>query len=274
MGIQIRNNEPRATDFERRATYSLPDARSRESEQVRSIPMVRESRPEADARAREIVPRQRSEGLTRVVNVGLAALALLLLAPVFLIVAIAIKLTSPGPIVYRQTRVGLDRRARRGPSELSLYDRRMQDLGGAVFSIYKFRTMYVDAERGSGAVWARKADSRVTPIGKFLRKCRLDETLQLLNVIRGDMNIVGPRPERPSIFARLRDGISEYPLRQRAKPGITGWAQVNQAYDECLDDVRRKVSLDLEYLERQGIAEDLRILARTVPVVLFRTSGW
>ena len=274
MGIQIRNNEPRATDFERRATYALPEPRSRESEQARSIAVAREPGPGAAARTREIVPRQRSEGLTRVVNVGLAALALLVLAPVLLIVAIAIKLTSPGPIVYRQTRIGLDRRARRGPSELSLYDRRMQDLGGAVFSIYKFRTMYVDAERGSGAVWARKLDSRVTPIGKFLRKCRLDETPQLLNVIRGEMNIVGPRPERPSIFARLRDGISEYPLRQRAKPGITGWAQVNQAYDECLDDVRRKVSLDLEYLERQGIAEDLRILARTVPVVLFRTSGW
>ena len=274
MGIQIRNDDPRAADRERRARYTLPEPRPRAAEQAWSIPTVREPRTEASADTREIVPRQRSERLNRIVNVAIAALALLILAPILLLVAVAVKLTSQGPIVYRQTRVGLDRRTRRGPAELSLYDRRMQDLGGAVFSIYKFRTMYVDAERGSGAVWARKADSRVTPIGKFLRKCRLDETLQLLNVIRGDMNIVGPRPERPSIFARLRDGISEYPLRQRAKPGITGWAQVNQAYDECMDDVRRKVSFDLEYLERQGLAEDLRILVRTVPVVFFKTSGW
>jgi len=107
-----------------------------------------------------------------------------------------------------------------------------------------------------------------------LRKCRLDELPQLINVARGDMNIVGPRPERPSIFARLRQDIVEYPVRQRAKPGITGWAQVNATYDVALEDVRRKVRLDIEYLRRQSVAEDLRIMMRTIPVVLFRHSGW
>ena len=140
--------------------------------------------------------------------------------------------------------------------------------------IYKFRTMRVNAEQPTGAVWAAKQDARVTPIGQIMRKYRIDELPQLLNVIRGEMNIVGPRPERPSIFSRLCDDIADYPLRQRAKPGITGWAQVNQAYDTSIDDVRSKVRFDLEYIERQGLAEDLRIMARTVPVMIFRRGGW
>lgn len=140
--------------------------------------------------------------------------------------------------------------------------------------IYKFRTMRVNAEQPTGAVWASKQDSRVTPIGQIMRKYRIDELPQLLNVIRGEMNIVGPRPERPSIFSRLCDDIADYPLRQRAKPGITGWAQVNQAYDTSIDDVRSKVRFDLEYIERQGLAEDFRIMARTLPVMIFRRGGW
>jgi lipopolysaccharide/colanic/teichoic acid biosynthesis glycosyltransferase len=107
-----------------------------------------------------------------------------------------------------------------------------------------------------------------------MRKYRVDEIPQLFNVIRGEMNIVGPRPERPSIFSRLSDDIDNYPLRQRARPGITGWAQINLAYDTSLDDVRQKVRYDLEYLERQGVTEDLRIMARTVPVMIFRKGGW
>ena len=217
-------------------------------------------------------PRQRSERISRKVNVALAAIALLLLMPLLVLIALAIKLTSRGPIFYMQPRVGVDRRSRRTPT-LS-YDQRGRDLGGAIFSIYKFRTMSVDAERNSGAVWATKHDSRVTPLGRFLRASRLDELPQLFNVVKGDMNIVGPRPERPSIFARLREDISEYPLRQRAKPGITGWAQINHRYDSCLDDVRQKVRYDLEYLDRQCLAEDLKIMAKTVPVMLFRKGGW
>ena len=214
---------------------------------------------------------QRAERIERMVNVSLALIALFLLAPLLLVIALVIKLTSPGPILYTQTRVGIDRRLSRGNRS---YDRRAQDLGGSVFTIYKFRTMGADAERKTGAVWATRSDPRVTAFGRFLRASRLDELPQLFNVVRGDMNIVGPRPERPGIFARLRTEIEEYPLRQLTRPGITGWAQINRSYDACLDDVRQKVRYDLEYLDRRSLAEDVRIMLKTVPVMLLRRGGW
>lgn len=239
-------------------------------ENVRPIPVVRELEI-----GRRSLPadgnKSRSEKFARGVNVILAAVGLVVAAPVLLLFAILVKLTSPGPIFYAQARVGFDRRRLSHAS--GAYDRRARDLGGRPFMILKFRTMRVDAEK-NGAVWAAKRDSRVTPVGRIMRKYRVDEIPQLINVLRGDMNIVGPRPERPSIFSRLCDDIAEYPLRQRARPGITGWAQVNQAYDTSIDDVRAKVRYDLEYIERQGVAEDLRIMARTVPVMIFRRGGW
>ncbi len=205
-------------------------------------------------------------------NVVIASTALILVGPLMIIVAALIKLTSPGPIFYSQARVGLDRRRER--TDQSGNDRRASDIGGVPFIIYKFRTMYVGAENPNGAVWATEGDPRVTGVGRFMRKFRIDELPQLINVIQGDMNIVGPRPERPSIFSRLRVDIADYPLRQRAKPGITGWAQVNHSYDTSVDDVRTKVRYDLEYLQRQGVREDLMIMARTVPVMIFRKGGW
>jgi lipopolysaccharide/colanic/teichoic acid biosynthesis glycosyltransferase len=208
---------------------------------------------------------------TRWVNFLLAALALLALLPILLLIALAIKLTSRGPVLYTQERVGLDRR---NPGDEALNHRRTRDLGGQPFTIYKFRTMWVDAERATGAVWASQNDPRITPVGRFLRQYRLDEIPQLLNVMRGEMNIVGPRPERPTIFAELREHIAEYPLRQRAKPGITGLAQIHHHYDRSVDDVRTKVRYDLEYIRRQSLLEDLRIMLRTIPVVLFRRGGW
>lgn len=218
------------------------------------------------------MPRTRSELAARALNIAIASIALLILSPLLLVVGILVKITSPGPIIYRQTRIGLNRRNRTPAA--ALYDRRLSNLGGRAFTIYKFRTMRVDAERGTGAVWARKGDSRVTPIGGFMRKTRLDEIPQLVNVLMGDMSIVGPRPERPSIFRELSQSIDRYELRQRALPGITGWAQVNQTYDTCLADVESKVRYDLEYLQRQGVAEDLMIMLRTVPTMLLRKSGW
>jgi lipopolysaccharide/colanic/teichoic acid biosynthesis glycosyltransferase len=207
----------------------------------------------------------------RILNLVLALVALIMFLPVLLFIALLVWLTSRGPILYTQTRVGLDRRE---PLDARDNHRREQNLGGEPFTIYKFRTMCVDAEHGSGAVWAQQRDPRVTPIGRFLRQYRLDELPQLLNVLRGEMNIVGPRPERPTIFAELREHIAEYPLRQRAKPGITGLAQINHHYDRSLDDVRTKVQYDLEYIRRQSVTEDLRIMLKTVPVVLLRRGGW
>ncbi len=207
----------------------------------------------------------------RLLNLVLASVALIVLLPVMLIIALLVKLTSRGPVLYTQTRVGLDRR---DPIDPSQNRRRQLDMGGQPFTIYKFRTMRVDAEQGCGAVWAQRQDPRVTLVGRFLRQYRLDELPQLFNVLKGEMNIVGPRPERPTIFAELREHIAEYPLRQRAKPGITGLAQINHHYDRSLEDVRTKVHYDLEYIRRQSVAEDLRIMLKTVPVILLRRGGW
>ncbi|HEY2163915.1 MAG TPA: sugar transferase [Gemmatimonadaceae bacterium] len=218
----------------------------------------------------EVAPRERDEALSRVLNVTVAAVALFVLAPLIALIAVAIRLTSRGPVLYSQTRVGVDRRWRFGRTS----DRRLYDFGGKPFKMYKFRTMRVDAEPDGRAVWASKSDSRVTFVGRFLRRTRLDEVPQLWNVLLGEMNVVGPRPERPTIFAELRRHIPDYQQRQRVKPGITGWAQVNRCYDECIDDVRQKVQLDLEYVRRQGVMEDLRIMSMTVPVILFRKGGW
>lgn len=219
----------------------------------------------------EVIPRERNEKANRYLNLALGALALLIVSPVLLLMAVVMKLTSRGPILYAQTRVGLDRRWR---STLALRERRLEDLGGQVFTIYKFRTMRVDAERGSGAVWAQENDPRVTKVGKYMRVLRLDELPQFWNVVLGDMNIVGPRPERPSIVSRLREDIPEYQYRHRVKPGITGLAQINQNYDASLDDVRSKVRWDLRYISEQGFWVDVRIMLRTVPSILLKYRGW
>jgi lipopolysaccharide/colanic/teichoic acid biosynthesis glycosyltransferase len=209
---------------------------------------------------------------TRLLNITVAALGLLLTAPLFVVIAALIKLTSRGPVFYKQKRVGLDRRWNETSPRAD--SRRVHDLGGRPFTMYKFRTMVTAAEHDSKEVWAKPRDERVTPIGRRLRTTRLDELPQLLNVLAGDMNIVGPRPERPTIFAEMRQAIPNYHMRQRVMPGITGWAQVNQAYDTCVDDVRRKVEYDLEYMSTRSASRDLKIMARTVPIMLFCRFGW
>ena len=209
--------------------------------------------------------------IRRWLNFVVALIAVVILLPVLLILGFLVWISSPGPVLYTQVRVGLDRRE---TARTSLNHRRERNLGGRPFTIYKFRTMRVDAEHQSGAVWAQQSDPRVTPVGRLLRQYRLDELPQLVNVLKGDMNIVGPRPERPTIFAELREHIAEYPLRQRARPGITGLAQINHHYDRSLEDVRTKVHYDLEYIRRQSVTEDVRIMLKTVPVILLRRGGW
>jgi len=214
----------------------------------------------------------RPEGARRALNIAAAAVGIVLATPLMACIAVLLKLTSAGPVLYSQTRVGLDRRAPRVPLGNG---RRYKDYGGRPFTIYKFRTMHVsrrdDADR---QVWARPDDPRVTRIGRVLRKYRLDELPQLFNVLRGDMNVVGPRPEQPKIFADLRQQIEGYDQRQRVRPGITGWAQINNHYDTSLDCVRLKLWYDMEYLARHSVLEDVRILLRTIPVVILRRGAW
>lgn len=210
-----------------------------------------------------------SAGVRRMLNVVIAAVALVLCAPLMALIVLLVKLTSSGPVIYKQTRVGIDRRdPRQGDGD----GRRQIDYGGRLFTMYKFRTMRADPRR-KVQEWAQRNDARITPVGRVLRKYRLDELPQLFNVLKGDMNLVGPRPEQPNIFMDLREQVYHYPLRQRVLPGITGWAQVNHHYDQCVDDVRIKVKYDLEYLQRQSVSTDLRILLRTLPVMLFKRGA-
>ena len=215
-------------------------------------------------------PLDRERPARRFLNIAVAAVGLVVAAPLMLVIAALIKLTSRGPVLFAQIRVGLDRRAL---SNAGGNTRRHTDVGGLQFTMYKFRTMR-PADTNGPQVWAQPDDARVTPLGRVLRKFRLDELPQLFNVLRGDMNIVGPRPEQPTIFVALREQIQGYQRRQRVRPGITGWAQINQGYDTSLEDVQRKVRYDLDYIRRQSALEDLRIMLRTVPVMVLRRGGW
>ena len=193
----------------------------------------------------------------RAMDIAAALIGLILTAPLFILVAIAVRLDSPGPAIYRQLRVGR-----------TLADRT------ELFTILKFRSMRADAEKLTGAVWAQKSDPRITRIGAFIRKTRLDEIPQLLNVLRGDMSLVGPRPERPGLVDKLDRALPFYADRMMGlRPGVTGYAQVNQGYDTDIEGVRRKVALDAAYAMRLAsfrswIVTDLMIIARTVGVVL------
>jgi sugar transferase (PEP-CTERM system associated) len=178
------------------------------------------------------------------IAMSLAGLALLL--PLLLLIALAIKASSPGPVLYRQERVGLN---------------------GMVFTCYKFRTMKSDAEAGTGPAWADDDDPRITPVGRILRKMRLDEIPQLWNVVKGDMALVGPRPERPEFVKWLSKSIPYYNLRHAIRPGITGWAQVNYKYGSSVEDAKEKLKYDLFYIKNMSFGLDLTTLLYTTKVV-------
>jgi sugar transferase (PEP-CTERM system associated) len=186
--------------------------------------------------------------LKRVVDVALAFLLLVLTAPLLAISAIAIKMDSAGPVVFRQVRVGLR---------------------GRTFTIFKFRSMCEDAELEAGPVWAAECDERVTRVGYWLRKFRIDELFQAINVLRGEMSVVGPRPERPFFVEQLVEEIPYYDLRHYAKPGITGWAQVMYSYGASIEDACQKLQYDFYYAKHMSLACDARILLKTVKIVLF-----
>jgi sugar transferase (PEP-CTERM system associated) len=185
----------------------------------------------------------------RAMDLAAAVLGLVLSSPLLALVAVAVRLTSNGPALYHQERVGQ---------------------GGRVFTVHKFRSMRLDAEAGTGAVWARANDSRVTPIGRFIRKTRLDELPQLWNVLRGEMSFVGPRPERPEFVSNLTRQIPFYGERHVVKPGLTGWAQVRYAYGASVEDALEKLQYDLFYIKNMSLALDIFIAFETVKTVILR----
>lgn len=215
----------------------------------------------------------------RVMDIAIAGSMLILLAPVLGVVALLVKFTSPGPVIFRQVRVGLnlrtkprDRRTRNesfpeGDDRRANTDRRGEQAYGRPFVMYKFRTMRTDAEK-NGAQFAVKGDARVTSIGWFLRRTRLDELPQLWNILKGDMSFVGPRPERPEFIESLSKEIPGYLYRLGLKPGLTGLAQVVNGYDNNIESFRRKVAFDLLYLQNCSLWNDLKIVVRTVSVVI------
>ncbi len=212
----------------------------------------------------------------RVLDIFLSIIALILLSPLMLAAALIIKLTSPGPILFHQERIGLNRRTanrRRqqrpspGPERRHL-DRRVSKGFGKPFRMSKFRTMVVDAEKSGKPILARKGDPRITPVGAIMRKTRIDELPQFVNVLRGDMSIVGPRPERAFFIGEMKKEIPNFQLRLRAKPGITGLAQVELGYANDTEGMRNKLKFDLQYIQSQSVFSDLRILFKTISVVL------
>jgi exopolysaccharide biosynthesis polyprenyl glycosylphosphotransferase len=182
----------------------------------------------------------------RLMDIVVSIIVLLPGLPFWCIVAIIIRITSPGPAVYKQVRVGRN---------------------GKNFTMLKFRSMYSDAEKRTGPKWATENDPRITPVGRFIRKTRLDEIPQFINVLKGEMSLVGPRPERPFFVEQLKKEIPWYVRRIKMKPGITGWAQVKHKYDASIEDVKQKVLYDLYYFENMSIGLDVKIMLRTVLVV-------
>ena len=194
------------------------------------------------------VPLDRSQRIAkRTADLVVAIFLLILTAPLMLLVAIAIRCDSPGAILYKQERVGYRNRR---------------------FQVLKFRSMVQHAEKDGKAIWATERDSRVTRVGRFIRLTRIDELPQLLNVIRGEMSMVGPRPERPVFVEQLNRVIPSYDVRHDFKPGITGWAQVNYRYGASIEDAKHKHEYDMHYIENWDFMLDFKILSMTLGVVI------
>jgi exopolysaccharide biosynthesis polyprenyl glycosylphosphotransferase len=187
------------------------------------------------------------QSMKRLTDICASLIVLFFSSPLWVLISIAIKMDTPGPVVYSQERVGKD---------------------GKIFKMHKFRSMRSDAEKESGPVWAPQNDNRVTKIGRFLRNSRLDEIPQFINVLDGDMSLVGPRPERPYLDEKLSKQIPLYLRRLKVRPGITGWAQIKQGYDRTIEDVKSKVRYDLFYIENMSFRMDIKIILYTFYVML------
>jgi sugar transferase (PEP-CTERM system associated) len=216
-------------------------------EKVCGCVCLKELRPSQLIYSGELGPRRTSMFYQTVANLILAAVGIVVSLPIMLLTALAVRLTSAGPVLYRQVRVGID---------------------GIPFTLYKFRSMRADAEAETGAVWASKDDPRVTPLGRTLRKLRIDELPQFFNVLKGEMSMVGPRPERPEMVQSLSEKIPYYRHRHCVRPGITGWAQVNYKYGDTLEDVIQKLEYDLYYIKHMSLSLDSYIIFLTIKATL------
>ena len=208
---------------------------------------TRDFRPSQLIFSHELGPRKRSEAVQSVYCFFFAVVIIIITLPLMLLVALAVKFTSPGPILLRQKRVGR---------------------GNNVFTVYKFRSMYSDAEASTGAVWATRNDPRITRVGRFIRRARLDELPQLFNVLKGEMAIAGPRPERPEFVQTLSEQIPYYRQRHCVKPGITGWAQINYKYGDTIEDTIAKLEYDLYYIKNMSVSLDAYIFFHTVKTMV------
>jgi exopolysaccharide biosynthesis polyprenyl glycosylphosphotransferase len=208
---------------------------------------TRDLRPSQLIFSAELGPRAHSVAVQSIYSWLLGLIGLVATLPIMAVVALLVKMTSPGPALFRQTRVGL---------------------GGSTFTVFKFRSMYQDAEARTGAVWATRDDPRITPLGWWLRRLRLDELPQLFNVIRGEMSVVGPRPERPEFVQILQERIPFYVQRHCIKPGITGWAQINYKYSDTIEDSLTKLEFDLYYIKNLALSLDAYIIFHTAKIMI------
>jgi len=208
---------------------------------------VKDLRPSQLVFMTDLGPRPDSEFWQGVYSFGIALVGFAIASPLMLLVGMLVRLTSRGPVFYRQRRTGKS---------------------GVPFTLLKFRSMYQDAEARSGAVWATKNDPRTTPLGRWLRRLRIDELPQLINVLRGEMVIVGPRPERPEFVEVLVEQIPYYHQRLAVKPGITGWAQINHKYGDTMEDTLLKLEYDLYYIKNLNLTLDLYIMFHTLKVMM------
>ena len=248
VGMRERRNRLPVNELlELRYTGNLIEEAPTAYERICGRVCMKELRPSQLIYSGEFSRRRRTVFYQNTMNALLATAGVVIASPIIVLAALAVRLSSPGPILYRQRRVGMD---------------------GVVFTVFKFRSMFVDAEAKTGAVWASKDDPRVTPVGRIIRRIRFDELPQLFNVLRGEMSIVGPRPERPEFVGALSEQIPYYRHRHAVRPGITGWAQINHRYGDTLEDTITKLEYDLYYIKNMSFSMDTYIMFHTIKTML------
>jgi len=245
--FERRNRMPVGELLELRFAGNVIEEAANTYERVCGRVCLKEIRPSQLIFSGELGPRPQNLLYQRFLNLLLAVVGIVLTLPIMLLTALAVRISSPGAVLYRQTRVGLD---------------------NTLFTVYKFRSMRIDAEVGTGAVWAQKDDPRVTTVGRTIRAIRFDELPQLFNVLKGEMSIVGPRPERPEFVKALNEQIPYYRQRHCVRPGITGWAQINYKYGDTLQDTITKLEFDLYYIKNMSLSLDNYIIFHTLKAML------